>query len=574
MTTPISSNVPKHTIMHYLQIVSIFLPLVSSQQCQPPVGMTCISAVTCPDPNGNQHCTGVQTQQKSVLDPALNTNLPTARFKPFILKTPTSNGVFGTKANPKNGHPQVDPSTLNYGAAVDVNDNKLKYDPQQLPDPCSTFPCKSTGHAGNCAPSISNSKLTGHHCVSTSLNSLITSQGLLTGATIKLPANINLSSGLNCPVGSCGVGWSGCRVDNSKPMGFACDCKPDWQGPKCDQKIDHCNGAPCENGGGCQSYSLQIITGGFKCTCKSGFTGPTCSSTQSACSADPCFNGGVCVDLNFGSYACDCKDGYSGNNCDITSNPCDSSPCGVGATGCDGSNPTKWVCTCKPTHKGEQCNQEIDFCENVNCGQGQCTALPSALDYSCSCPKGVAGKNCDQYVNECDSSPCQNGGQCVDEKAAYSCRCMPGFQGDRCELKIDYCQSAPCQNNGVCSTVANTNSYVCSCPAPHITGVNCEKADQECDARPCQNGAGCSASGGAYTCTCLTGFEGTNCERNTDECNSSPCQGTSNCQDFQGYYKCSCAAGLFGPQCEFDVDECQSHSWLFFFFKKTVKRMI
>ena len=128
MKLRILSNEPTLNLRPF-KIVSVFLPLISSQVsqiCTAPNGMTCPTgyAITCPDANGKQHCASVKTNVKLLLDPNKNPS-PIGAYLAVNAQTPSKQPIT---------QPQGNPNSLN---------NMLRYNPSNLPDPCSSFPCSS-----------------------------------------------------------------------------------------------------------------------------------------------------------------------------------------------------------------------------------------------------------------------------------------------------------------------------------------------------------------------------------------------------------------------------------------------
>uniref|UniRef100_A0A3Q2Z0A5 EGF-like domain-containing protein n=1 Tax=Hippocampus comes TaxID=109280 RepID=A0A3Q2Z0A5_HIPCM len=61
----------------------------------------------------------------------------------------------------------------------------------------------------------------------------------------------------------------GSCVDNVG--GFACECRPGFQGGRCETEIDECASQPCWNGANCRDY-----VNSFVCECRAGFDGFLC----------------------------------------------------------------------------------------------------------------------------------------------------------------------------------------------------------------------------------------------------------------------------------------------------------
>ncbi|XP_033125265.1 neural-cadherin-like [Anneissia japonica] len=51
--------------------------------------------------------------------------------------------------------------------------------------------------------------------------------------------------------------------------------------------------------------------------------------------------------------------------------------------------------------------------------------------YECTCPANTGGESC---TVTCDPNPCQNGGNCIEEKGGAVCICPKGYSGDFCGM--------------------------------------------------------------------------------------------------------------------------------------------
>lgn len=70
-----------------------------------------------------------------------------------------------------------------------------------------------------------------------------------------------------CAHGACALATS--------PRGFTCACDAGWTGALCDQDVDECASAPCQNSATCRD-----LVDAFTCDCAPGWTGPTCSDGE------------------------------------------------------------------------------------------------------------------------------------------------------------------------------------------------------------------------------------------------------------------------------------------------------
>ena len=67
-----------------------------------------------------------------------------------------------------------------------------------------------------------------------------------------------------------------------------CFSKP---GTHCEQDIDDCAGAPCQN----EAQCIDIING-YDCACATGYDGEHCEIDLDECESAPCANSGTCED--------------------------------------------------------------------------------------------------------------------------------------------------------------------------------------------------------------------------------------------------------------------------------------
>ena len=99
-------------------------------------------------------------------------------------------------------------------------------------------------------------------------------------------------------------------------------------------KNDLCNNGTCED-----------IGNSHRCHCQDGYTGSYCQDEINECESAPCQNGATCKDL-IGSYSCQCTKGFQGQNCELNVDDCQPNPCQNGATCHDLVN--SFSCSCPP----------------------------------------------------------------------------------------------------------------------------------------------------------------------------------------------------------------------------------
>ena len=74
----------------------------------------------------------------------------------------------------------------------------------------------------------------------------------------------------------------------------------------CDEQIDECVSAPCQNGAPCVDGINQ-----FRCRCGEGYEGERCETDINECVSRPCLNGGTCSNQP-GHFYCTCPTGITG----------------------------------------------------------------------------------------------------------------------------------------------------------------------------------------------------------------------------------------------------------------------
>merc|ERR1719415_409737 len=90
--------------------------------------------------------------------------------------------------------------------------------------------------------------------------------------------------------------------------------------------VNECDSNPCLNGATCLDQVNK-----YKCQCKPGYQGIRCEVDFNECASNPCLNGATCLD-QVNKYTCQCKPGYQGIRCEVDFNECASNPCQNGAT--------------------------------------------------------------------------------------------------------------------------------------------------------------------------------------------------------------------------------------------------
>lgn len=87
-----------------------------------------------------------------------------------------------------------------------------------------------------------------------------------------------------------------------------CHCLDGYTGSYCQDEINECESAPCQNGATCKD-----LIGSYSCHCARGFQGHNCELNVDDCQLNPCQNGGTCHDL-VGNFTCSCPPGKHKKN--------------------------------------------------------------------------------------------------------------------------------------------------------------------------------------------------------------------------------------------------------------------
>ena len=95
----------------------------------------------------------------------------------------------------------------------------------------------------------------------------------------------------------------------------------------------------------CNNGTCEDIGNSHRCHCQDGYTGSYCQDEINECESAPCQNGATCKDL-IGSYSCHCTKGFQGQNCELNVDDCHPNPCQNGATCHDLVN--NFSCSCPP----------------------------------------------------------------------------------------------------------------------------------------------------------------------------------------------------------------------------------
>uniref|UniRef100_A0A3Q2XA83 Crumbs cell polarity complex component 2 n=1 Tax=Hippocampus comes TaxID=109280 RepID=A0A3Q2XA83_HIPCM len=346
-------------------------------------------------------------------------------------------------------------------------------------------------------------------------------------------------------------------------VGHHCQCDAGYQGANCEENINECESAPCQNGAICKDG-----VNAYQCFCVPGFQGFHCDLDINECASQPCQNNGTCSDELSKILKC--------INCEVEIDECEVQPCQNGATCRD--YVAMYTCECMDGFQGQDCEINIDECASMPClNDGRC--IDGVNRYQCDCEgTGFEGHNCEEDIPECASGPCQHGGTCLEGINQYKCLCWPGYKGENCQVDEDECAQYPCENDGECFQRSDVENYgalpeltaanfsyeeaagfICHCQ-PGFTGVHCEVDIDECDSNPCQNGATCEDAANSYICQCpepepdKEPLGGRNCDVLLVGCQQHQCQHDGICMPLltaygEHSYTCLCGPGWTGGLC-------------------------
>ncbi|KAK6173109.1 hypothetical protein SNE40_016628 [Patella caerulea] len=153
-----------------------------------------------------------------------------------------------------------------------------------------------------------------------------------------------------------------------------------------------CSSHPCMNGGTChyRQYNTYI------CNCKPRFQGRKCEIDSNSCQDNPCFNKGICVlDKNvINGFTCTCPDDLKGKQCEYGIY-CKPDTCKNGGKCIEGRNAP--LCHCTSKYEGLYCEKLVDQCIVNPCENGG-TCINRGEDYECSCTRDRAGHHCEEII--------------------------------------------------------------------------------------------------------------------------------------------------------------------------------
>jgi hypothetical protein len=132
-----------------------------------------------------------------------------------------------------------------------------------------------------------------------------------------------------------------CKVESVVALAdYVCRCSLGMTGSECEEDIDECQSAPCQNGAECAESSSSppyapVELGIYVCDCPVGWDGYDCEYDYDECSSIPCVNG-ACSDslvdpaLQLDEYSCECAFGWDGENCAVDIDECLANECSTG----------------------------------------------------------------------------------------------------------------------------------------------------------------------------------------------------------------------------------------------------
>ena len=325
--------------------------------------------------------------------------------------------------------------------------------------------------------------------------------------------------------GTCYFGMSGMDPRQSGNSGdkfyteIKCICPESHTGKYCEKRRDYCEeNSPNCGAGKCVSTSLTE----WRCVCPLEYADKYCSvhrDEECIQFSKTCRNGKCHPKTIHRNSWCECNKKWSGQHCDIKELYCGSNPCKNSGT-CEEDH-NEFRCLCLPGYEGETCHNKLDYCASrpcLNLDKGTiCQNFQTS--YLCVCDyKLYRGSHCEIDIQDDLSNyiqctpPCHpNHGKC--SKFTATCECDEGYYGKDCSLseRMDYCSSHPCQNEGQCYNNKNSESYTCMCPFGH-KGDNCEISPEPCENFGCYKGT-CKLLFTLPSCECDEGWTGEKCDR-------------------------------------------------------------
>jgi hypothetical protein len=384
-------------------------------------------------------------------------------------------------------------------------------------DECASNPCKHEAGCASTTPVAADAPMQSHLPICTCTPGWAGDDCTIDidecGRLPCLNSGLCWSSGDSIIIAACG---GRCTQTPQLPIGiseYECLCQSGFSGVDCENDINECSSAPCDNSGACEDSSTHVAhpvaAAEYRCSCASGWQGSRCDLDVDDCAGQPCHNGGACEDGGTNVYTCTCAPGFENPTCAEQTNPCvgDENDCDPHAN-CNHNGPGLFVCSCKPGYEGNGAScADFDECTSHpcrnggTCGESTTDSSVSAGDFHCSCVTGWIGTSCAEDFDECTSEPCANGdclASSIDTEIGpdeFECNCTTGWQNELCDEDMDECASQPCQNGALCIESSNYN-----------------------------NMAYMASMIGIYACEqCPAGFSGDDCETNIDDCLSNPC---------------------------------------------------
>ncbi|XP_052765018.1 uncharacterized protein LOC128206514 isoform X2 [Mya arenaria] len=410
--------------------------------------------------------------------------------------------------------------------------------------------------------------------------------------------------------------------------GYQCLCRDGYDGDRngeynrCRNKADVCNPNPCTAVNTVQC--LDVSNGEnlrYYCQCKPGFEGTKCEINTNECDSNPCVNGGTCVD-QINSFRCNCPNYFEGTFCETYVNPCQTKSCGANtqAKCIDIYSDCQPLCVCSPGYayglyveydiKTNMAPNDRDSFNPITVNDvHECREACTAANANCvSFTYSTATKNCylwqpsnvgtlenvnglntymkhSEYKEDdfwtmkydlntpvssslSDSERLNNlndlGLNICGGTAPIEVRCCPVDEDclDNSQLPPFICFPISSGNPGV-QTTNNPVDYSVQfrCAASRVFLDNtCVQKNDYCLSTPCVNGAQCSNVFGGYFCSCRSGYTGKNCQTDIDNCADEPCQNGGTCTDLVNNYQCTCAEGYLGPNCNSLKNYCSDPS--------------